>query len=108
MNLAVALANQHGLRVGLMDADVYGPSIPKLLNLHGGPHVSAGCQNFNSQTLNANLVLSNFTALTRALVLRRTYSRIRNRVHVVDNYIHKASFLEDDKRKRKQTDHYCK
>ncbi|MEN8229008.1 MAG: Mrp/NBP35 family ATP-binding protein [Bacteroidota bacterium] len=33
-NLAVALAQQ-GFRVGLIDADVYGPSIPKMFNVEG-------------------------------------------------------------------------
>lgn len=33
-NLAVALAGQ-GKRVGLIDADVYGPSIPKMFNIEG-------------------------------------------------------------------------
>lgn len=33
VNMAVALA-QKGLAVGLLDADVYGPSVPRLLQLH--------------------------------------------------------------------------
>lgn len=33
VNTAVALAQQ-GLRVGILDADVYGPSVPRLLMLH--------------------------------------------------------------------------
>ena len=37
-NLALALKKQ-GLRVGLMDADVYGPSVPTLFNLHSKPEV---------------------------------------------------------------------
>ena len=39
-NLAVALALR-GARVGLMDADVYGPSIPTILGLTEPPHVDA-------------------------------------------------------------------
>jgi len=35
-NLAVALAEM-GLRVGLLDADIYGPSIPMMLGLSGRP-----------------------------------------------------------------------
>ena len=35
-NLAVALARQ-GKRVGLMDADIYGPSVPLMMNLSGKP-----------------------------------------------------------------------
>jgi len=34
VNLAVALA-QKGLKIGLLDADIYGPSVPKMLGLSG-------------------------------------------------------------------------
>lgn len=40
-NLALALRGQ-GLRVGLLDADIYGPSAPKLFGLHGKPRVLSG------------------------------------------------------------------
>ena len=40
-NLALALRAQ-GLRVGLLDADIYGPSVPKLLGLSGKPRVIEG------------------------------------------------------------------
>ncbi len=36
VNLSVALHNQ-GYKVGILDADVYGPSIPTMLNIHQDP-----------------------------------------------------------------------
>lgn len=39
VNLAVALARQ-GLAVGLLDADIYGPSIPRMLGISGRPHAA--------------------------------------------------------------------
>ncbi|MEO6446483.1 MAG: Mrp/NBP35 family ATP-binding protein [Gemmatimonadaceae bacterium] len=38
VNLAVALA-QRGLRVGLMDADIYGPNIPRMMGVQAAPMV---------------------------------------------------------------------
>ena len=40
VNLALAFAGQ-GLRTGVLDADLYGPSIPKLLGIEGKPAVRA-------------------------------------------------------------------
>ena len=44
VNLAVALAREDGFKVGLLDADVYGPSVPRMMNLQGEPQVMAGEQ----------------------------------------------------------------
>lgn len=41
VNLAVALARR-GLRIGLLDADVYGPSVPVMLGLRARPISSGG------------------------------------------------------------------
>ena len=47
-NIAVALAAMSAdsrgnlLKIGLMDADVYGPSVPQLMNVHGRPETGNG------------------------------------------------------------------
>ena len=41
VNLAVSLTHvNQNLSVGLLDADVYGPSVPKMMNLTQQPEVS--------------------------------------------------------------------
>ena len=38
VNLAVALAKK-GFRVGLLDGDIYGPNVPRMMGLSGGPAI---------------------------------------------------------------------
>ncbi|KAL3367545.1 hypothetical protein AABB24_011998 [Solanum stoloniferum] len=40
VNLAVSLAKRCQLKVGLLDADIYGPSIPLMMHLKGKPELS--------------------------------------------------------------------
>lgn len=41
MNLAVAFA-QKGFRSGILDTDIFGPSIPTLLGINEEPELTAG------------------------------------------------------------------
>lgn len=43
VNLAVSLSVK-GLNIGLLDADIYGPSIPKMMNLSGEPELNKNNQ----------------------------------------------------------------
>uniref|UniRef100_A0A2N9I8Q9 MIP18 family-like domain-containing protein n=1 Tax=Fagus sylvatica TaxID=28930 RepID=A0A2N9I8Q9_FAGSY len=40
VNLAVALANKCQLKVGLLDADVYGPNVPIMMKINSKPEVT--------------------------------------------------------------------
>jgi len=42
VNLAVALAIKCQLKVGLLDADVYGPSVPMMMKIDRKPHITEG------------------------------------------------------------------
>lgn len=42
VNLAVALASKCQLKVGLLDADIYGPNVPIMMKLDRKPDVTEG------------------------------------------------------------------
>lgn len=44
VNIALALQKSLGLRVGLLDADIYGPSLGHMLGLSGKPETNAGAR----------------------------------------------------------------
>lgn len=60
MNIAVALAREDGFKVGLLDADVYGPSVPRMMNLHGEPQILAG---------------NKYAALVPGIIMEHDYER---------------------------------
>jgi len=65
-NLAVALTQQ-GLRVGLLDADIYGPSMPRMLGIRGRPHASgnaiAPMERFGLKVMSIGFLVEEETAM---------------------------------------------
>jgi MinD-like ATPase involved in chromosome partitioning or flagellar assembly len=67
VNLAVALASKFQLKVGLLDADVYGPNIPIMMNINTKPEVTLGIyifqyfcikyQHNTTETLDTTLII---------------------------------------------------
>ncbi|KAK9817145.1 hypothetical protein WJX72_010281 [[Myrmecia] bisecta] len=67
VNLAVALAQNHNLSVGLMDADVFGPSVPRMMNLSGRPkatedHKMIPLENFGVRCMSMGFLLQDDAA----------------------------------------------
>ena len=67
VNLAFALQNL-GLKIGLLDADVYGPSLPKLLNLKDKPKSEDGksitpSEKFGVQCMSMGLLIDEKTPM---------------------------------------------
>lgn len=68
VNLAVALAKKCELKVGLLDADVFGPSVPMMMKILGKPEVNKGACRSVIFILTFLLKVSNFkTTSTDAL-----------------------------------------
>ena len=67
VNLAVALQLE-GLRVGLLDADVYGPSQPRMLGVSGRPAAAGGdmvkpLENYGVKLMSMGLLVPDDTAM---------------------------------------------
>ena len=67
INLAFALQNL-GMKIGILDADVYGPSLPKLLNLSEKPKSEDGkalvpIEKFNAQCMSMGLLVDEQTPM---------------------------------------------
>ena len=67
VNLAFALQNL-GLKIGILDADVYGPSLPKLLNLNEKPKSADGkamipLEKYNAQCMSMGFLVDEQTPM---------------------------------------------
>ena len=67
VNLAFALQNL-GLKIGILDADVYGPSLTKLLNLNEKPQSENGkalipLEKFDAQCMSMGLLVDETTPM---------------------------------------------
>ncbi|MGE7371357.1 Mrp/NBP35 family ATP-binding protein [Neorhizobium sp. NPDC001467] len=67
VNLALGLL-ANGLRVGLLDADIYGPSVPRLLQISGRPEQIDGkyikpMQNYGLKTMSMGFLVDEETAM---------------------------------------------
>lgn len=81
-NLAVALRNCD-LNVGLLDADIFGPSIPKLMNLKGEPRLSEDSKllplkNYGIQTMSMGYLIpsENSPIVWRGLLLQKALQQL--------------------------------
>ena len=64
INLAFALQNL-GLKIGILDADVYGPSLPKLLNLNEKPESADNKSIFPLEKLMLNVCQWDFWLMNK-------------------------------------------
>lgn len=80
-NIAISLANNQ-MNVGLLDADIYGPSIPTLLNIHKQPQVSKNkkilpFEKFNIKSISiGNLIPKDKPVIWRGTMVVRALSQL--------------------------------
>lgn len=71
-NLAISFANHYNLKTGLLDSDIYGPSIPKMMNLSGHePEVDSNNQMIPLRNYNVNCMSMGFLVDEKAPIVWR-------------------------------------
>lgn len=81
VNTALAL-NSLGKKVGILDADIFGPSIPKLMNLKGEPRLSSlgkllPLSNYGVQTMSMGYLIDEKQAITwRGLMVMKALQQL--------------------------------
>jgi ATP-binding protein involved in chromosome partitioning len=85
VNLALALA-ELGPRVGILDADIYGPSIPRMLGLttRNQPHIEAGLMvppvSFGLKAMSMGFILGREAAVLRAPMITKALNQMLRQV----------------------------
>lgn len=79
VNLAQAMA-QTGKHVGILDADIYGPSIPKMLALSGQPHIDNGkmlpLENYTIKCNSMGFITGDQAAILRGPMISKTLAQL--------------------------------
>lgn len=85
MNVALAFARQ-GYRVGLLDTDIFGPSVPKLLGLTGEPDLSSNnqllpLQNYGVKAMSMGFLVGEDNAIVwRGLMVMKALQQLLHEV----------------------------
>ena len=86
VNLSISLALSKSLKVGLLDADIYGPSIPKMLNIIEKPTASKNKKmlpynNFNIKSMSiGNMIPENSAVIWRGAMATSAIRQMLNDV----------------------------
>jgi ATP-binding protein involved in chromosome partitioning len=79
VNLALAFAEQ-GKNVGLLDADIYGPSIPRMLSLSGQPEIAGGKmlphERYGIKTNSMGYITGDEAAILRGPMISKTLHQL--------------------------------
>jgi ATP-binding protein involved in chromosome partitioning len=89
VNLAVTFANRFNLKTGLLDADIYGPSVPKMMNLEShepafdeSTQLMQPCRNYNINCMSMGFLVEPRAAIVwRGLMIMNAIERLLFKVN---------------------------